>query len=302
MVKKILQVEEILIPLDGSKEAEGVLPYVRDLAPKFNSRVYILGVGIGRKTRRVNRLLEDYISRIVNELHAHNIKAEPVLLYGTAAEKILDFTAEKEIDLIIMATHGRSGMTRWWMGSVAEKVISEATAPVLLVRSKRRRTAGTADKLESIHKILAPLDGSDIGEVALPYVEAIATNSRATVNLVQVISPPGTVEANLLGGPDWRKFINAMRDAGESYLKSISERLGGKDITVTYEVLTGDPADKIVEYAAAKGVSLIAMSTHGRTGLARWVLGSVADKVLHGARIPILLVRSPKMVIVKPRG
>jgi nucleotide-binding universal stress UspA family protein len=302
MVKKILQVEKILIPLDGSKEAESVLPYVRNLAPQFNSRVYILGVGIGRKTRRVNRLLEDYVNRIVNELHVHNIKAEPVILYGTAAEKILDFTTEKEIDLIIMATHGRSGITRWWMGSVAEKVISEATAPVLLVRSKRRRTAGTADKLEPIHKILAPLDGSDIGEVALPYAEAISTTSRATVNLIQIISPPGTVEANLLGGPDWRKFINAMRDAGESYLKSIAERLSGKDIKVTYEVLTGDPADKIVEYATAKGANLIAMSTHGRTGLSRWVLGSVADKVLHGARIPILLVRSPKMVIVKPRG
>jgi nucleotide-binding universal stress UspA family protein len=302
MVKKILQVEKILIPLDGSKEAESVLPYVRNLAPQFNSRVYILGVGIGRKTRRVNRLLEDYVNIIVNELHVHNIKAEPVILYGTADEKILDFTTEKEIDLIIMATHGRSGITRWWMGSVAEKVISEATAPVLLVRSKRRRTASTADKLEPIHKILAPLDGSDIGEVALPYAEAIATTSRATVNLIQIISPPGTVEANLLGGPDWRKFINAMRDAGESYLKSIAERLSGKDIKVTYEVLTGDPADKIVEYATAKGANLIAMSTHGRTGLSRWVLGSVADKVLHGARIPILLVRSPKMVIVKPRG
>lgn len=303
MTKKILQIEEILIPLDGSKGAESVLPYVRDFAPKFNSRVYVVGVGIGRKTRRVNRLLEDYINRIVNELQAHNIKAEPVIRYGIAADKILDFTAEeKEIDLIIMATHGRSGVTRWWMGSVAEKVISEATAPVLLVRSKRRRTTGTTDKSDSIHKILAPLDGSDIGEVALPYAEAIATNSRATVNLLQVISPPGTVEASLLGGSDWRKFVKAMHDAGENYLKSVAERLSGKDIKVTYEVLTGDPADKIVEYAAEKGISLIAMSTHGRTGLARWVLGSVADKVLHGARIPILLVRSPKMVIVKPRG
>lgn len=297
-----MQIEDILIPLDGSKQAESVLPYVRDLAPKFNSRVHILGIGIGRKTRRVNRLLEDYIDRIVKELHTHNIKSEPVILYGSAADKILDFTAEKEMDLIIMATHGRSGISRWWMGSVAEKVISGATAPVLLVRSKRRRTTGTAVNLESIHKIIAPLDGSDIGEVALPYAEAIAIRSRATIHLVQVISPPGTVEANLLGGPDWRKFISAMHDAGENYLKSVAERLSGKDIKVTYEVLTGDPADKIVEYATARDASMIAMSTHGRTGLTRWVLGSVADKVLHGARIPILLVRSPRMVIVKPRG
>lgn len=298
----MLKVQEILIPLDGSTEAESVLPYLRDLAPKFGSRVHILGVGIGRKTRRVNRLIEDYINRTANKLHSDNIKAEPVIRYGVAADKILDFTAEKEIDLIIMATHGRSGITRWWMGSVAEKVISEATAPVLLVRSKRPSTTRATDKLNFTHKILAPLDGSDIGEAALPYAETIATNSRASVSLLQVISPPGTVEANLLGGPDWRKFVKAMHDAGENYLKSVAEGLSGRGVKVTYEVATGDPADKIVEYAEDKGINLIAMSTHGRTGVARWVLGSVADKVLHGARIPILLVRSPKMVIVKPRG
>jgi nucleotide-binding universal stress UspA family protein len=302
MAKNMLKVQEILIPLDGSTEAESVLPYLRDLAPKFGSRVHILGVCIGRKTRRVNRLIEDYINRTANKLHSDNIKAEPVIRYGVAADKILDFTAEKEIDLIIMATHGRSGITRWWMGSVAEKVISEATAPVLLVRSKRPSTTRATDKLNFTHKILAPLDGSDIGEAALPYAETIATNSRASVSLLQVISPPGTVEANLLGGPDWRKFVKAMHDAGENYLKSVAERLSGRGIKVTYEVATGDPADKIVEYAEDKGINLIAMSTHGRTGVARWVLGSVADKVLHGARIPILLVRSPKMVIVKPRG
>jgi nucleotide-binding universal stress UspA family protein len=301
MKKITMKIEEILVPLDGSKEAESVLPYIKELAPKFNSRVYILGIGIGRKARRVNRFLEDYIYRIVDELKVEKIKAEPIVLYGTAADKILDFTAEQETDLIIMTTHGRSGITRWWMGSVAEKVISEAAAPVLLIRSKRR-TISAAEKTGSFHKILAPLDGSDIGEVALPYAEAVAANSRATIDLVQVISPPGTVEANLLGGPDWRKFVTAMRDAGEDYLKNVADRLSGKNIKVSYEVLTGDPADKIVEYAAAKGASLIAMSTHGRTGLARWVLGSVADKVLHEARIPILLVRSPKMVLVKPRG
>ncbi|HEX7365423.1 MAG TPA: universal stress protein [Dehalococcoidia bacterium] len=299
MSKKLLQIDQILVPLDGSREAEGVLPFVRALAPKFSSRVFILGVGVGQRSRRVNRLLDEYINRIANELHSHGVKAEPVILYGNAADKILDFTAEKEADLVIMATHGRSGITRWWMGSVAEKVISEATAPVLLVRSKRSKTAQTSDKRAVIHKILAPLDGSDIGEVALPYAEAIAAKSTAAVNLLQVISPPGTVEANLLGGPDWSKFVKAMHDAGENYLKSVSERLNCREAKVTYEVLTGDPADKIVEYAAANGVSLIAMSTHGRTGIARWVLGSVADKVLHGARIPILLVRSPKMIVAK---
>ena len=298
----MLRLQKILVPLDGSEEAESVLPYLRDSAPRFGSHVHILGVGIGIKTRRVNQLLEDYIKGIANGFQGDNIKAEPIIRYGNAADKILDFAVEKKIDLIIMATHGRSGITRWWMGSVAEKVISEATSPVLLVRSKRPSKTGAAGKLHFLHKILAPLDGSDIGESALPYVETLAINSQASVDLLQIVSPPSTVESSLLGGPDWRNFIKAMHDAGENYLKSINSRLSDNGVKSTYEVVTGDPADKIVEYAEDKRISLIAMSTHGRTGLARWVLGSVADKVLHGARIPILLVRPPKMVIPKPRG
>jgi nucleotide-binding universal stress UspA family protein len=298
----MFQLQEILVPLDGSGEAESVLPYLRDLAPRFGSRVHILGVGIGKKTRRVNRLLEDYLKRTANNLHNDDIKAEPVMSYGVAVDKILDFAVEKKINLIIMATHGRSGIKRWWMGSVAERVISEATAPVLLVRGKRPGKTGTVSKPHSIHEILAPLDGSDIGEAALPYAETLAINSRASIKLLQVITPPGTVEASLLGGPDWRKFIKSMHDAGENYLKSVAEKLASKRVKSTYEVVSGDPADKIVEYAEGKTISLIAMSTHGRTGIARWVLGSVADKVLHSARIPILLVRSPKMIIPTPKG
>jgi nucleotide-binding universal stress UspA family protein len=298
MVKRMLQ--KILVPLDGSKEAENVLPYLRDLAPRLGSHVHILGIGIGRKTRRVNRLLEDYINRVAAGLHSNKIKAEPVILYGTAADKILDYTTEEECDLIIMATHGRSGITRWWMGSVAEKVISEAPIPVLLVRSRRHRKSTTAQR-SHFHKILAPLDGSDIGQAALSYVEILAIETGASVSLLQVISPPGSIEASVFGGPDWRRFIKAMHDAGENYLGGIAERLRGKGIKTTYEVLTGEPADRIVEYAEEKRVSLIAMSTHGRTGLARWVLGSVADKVLHEASMPMWLVRSPKMLVPRPK-
>ena len=115
-----------------------------------------------------------------------------------------------------------------------------------------------------------------------------------------MISPPGTIEASVLGGSDWRKFVKAMHDAAENYLGSIAERLGEKGIETTYEVINGDPADKIVGYVEDNNVDLIAMSTHGRTGLTRWVLGSVTDKVLHEAKVPMWLVRSPKMIIPRP--
>jgi nucleotide-binding universal stress UspA family protein len=298
----MLHLQKILVPLDGSREAESVLPYVRDLAPRFGSQVQVLGVGIGRKTRRVNRLLEDYLNGIAVRLRNDKINAEPVFSYGLAADKILDFAGTQDTALIIMATHGRSGITRWWMGSIAEKVISQAAAPVLLVRSKRPRKTDTVVKPHFLERILVPLDGSDIGEAALSYVEALAMKTGASIDLLQVVSLPSNLEASLLGGPDWRKFVKAMHDTGENYLKDMSKKLLDKKIKSTYEVTSGDPADKIVEYAEEKKTTLIAMSTHGRTGLTRWVLGSVADKVLHDARIPVLLVRSPKMVIRKPKA
>ncbi len=286
----------IIVPLDGSAVAESVLPYLRDLAPRFGSHVEVLGAGMGRKERRVNQLLADYTGRVAASLRGDNIEAESVLVYGTAADRILDYSAENDIDLIVMATHGRSGLTRWWMGSVAEKVISQSTTPVLLVPSKRPKKTEAGLKL-AFSKVLAPLDGSDIGQAALPHVETLATRTGASLSLLQVISPPGTVEASVLGGSDWRKFVKAMHDAADNYLAGMAKRLTEKGINATYEVLSGDPADRIVEYAEDKAVDLIAMSTHGRSGLARWVLGSVTDKVVHGARIPMWLIRSPRMII-----
>ena len=127
MTKRVLR--KILVPLDGSKTAEGVLPYVKYLAKRFGSEVEVLGVGIGRKDRRVNRLLGDYIESTASSLCDEKIETAPVIIYGSAAEKILGYSKQNDSDLIIMATHGRSGVTRWWMGSVTEKIVSKAITP-----------------------------------------------------------------------------------------------------------------------------------------------------------------------------
>lgn len=290
-----IRLQQILVPLDGSLEAECVLPYLRDLAPRFNAKVYILGVGIGQKTRRVNRLLEDYIAKITEELSEQGIKAEEAVLYGKAAESILDFAQSKKVDLITMATHGLSGMTRWWLGSVAEKVVSAASTPIMLVQAKRTEKHDAKSK-KAIERILVPLDGSELGQAALPYAEMLTLKTGAALDLLHIISPPGAIEASLLTGPDWIKLIQVLQKAGEEYLKEVIQQLAERGIKATYEVMTGEPADKIVQYAEEKKASLIAMSTHGRTGLARWVMGSVADKVVHGASMPVWLVRSSKVL------
>jgi len=299
MGKRMLN--KIVVPLDGSTTAESVIPYIKDLAPRFGSHVDIIGVGMGGRGRRVNCLLDDYIHSVTDDLRSTGIEGEAVLLFGSPADKILDYATQNDVDLIIMATHGRGGITRWWMGSVAEKIVSGALTPVLITRGKHRKKTEAVQTL-SFAKILIPLDGSDIGQAALTYAETLAEEIGASISLLQVISPPGAIEASVLGGSDWRRFVKAMHDAAEDYLNGIAEQLSKRGIETTCEVLSGDPADVIIEYAESNGISLIAMSTHGRTGLARWMIGSVTDKVLHGASIPMWLVRSPKMIIPVPKS
>jgi nucleotide-binding universal stress UspA family protein len=290
--------ENIIVPLDGSEKSKRILPYVRYLALKFRSNVHVLGIGVGSERRRVNRLLEQYINNISSHLSTENVEANPAVIYGRPADKLLTHIQENNFDLIIMATHGRGGITRWWVGSVAERIISEALPPVLLIRSNHDEANGMEEVTFS--NILTPLDGSDIGETALPHAEALASATGATIDLLHIIPPPGGVEAKLFGS-ELKKPVKAAHDSGENYLGDVAERLVKKGINTKYKVTTGDPASIIIEHAIEHKSRLIAMSTHGRSGIARWILGSVADKVLQKTAVPMWLVKSPKMIAARPR-
>lgn len=287
--------KKVLVPLDGSDESNSVLPYVIDLAKRFNSAIFVIGVGIGSKQRRVNHLLKEYINEICGRLRNENIDAKSVMTYGVPADEINAYAEKNNIDLITMATHGRGGITRWWIGSVAEKVICESIRPVLLVRSHQIDQTKAFNKV-TIKNIIAPLDGSDLGESALPNAEAIALATGASMLLLHIYTPPAGLEVNLFG-PDLKGILKSMSDSAEKYLHGIANDLINRGISTRCRVTSGDPADIIVEEAKKHPDCIIAMSTHGRSGIARWILGSVADKVLHEATIPIWLVRSPKMII-----
>ncbi|MDD5397622.1 MAG: universal stress protein [Dehalococcoidia bacterium] len=314
--------KKILVPLDGSTEAETVLPYVRDIAIRFDSEVYILGVGLGSKRRRVNQLLDNYVHHAVEHLQKnditcravllysdshqellnytevttreHEIKAKGRMLYGGPPESILAYSRDHHMNLIIMATHGISGLRRWWLGSVFEKVASRATVPVLGIHSKQVREMDR-DRKAAFKRILAPLDGSETGGAAMHDAEAIALKTGASIVLVHVLPAPHAIEARWLG-PEFTGFVKAMHDAGQKYLDKVDTRLSARGLDVKVRIVSGDPAGKIIEVAREEKADLIAMSTHGRSGIARWVLGSVADKILHESRIPMWLVR-PRQIV-----
>lgn len=313
---------KILVPLDGSIESETVLPYVRDLAIRFDSEVYILSIGIGSKKRRVNQLLEDYVQHVVERLQNNQINCRSVLVYsnsenepidfaqvvtekqdikvkgkvfyGGPAETILLYTQRHHVNLIIMATHGHSGLKRWWLGSVFEKVISQCTVPLLVIHSKHIREIDSEHRATFKH-ILAPLDGSETGESALHDTEEVAIKTGASITLLHVIPEPHAIEARFLGS-EFTNFVKAMHEAGEKYLTRTCNRLSEKGIKASYKIVYGDPAQQIIDIAAHDKNDLIALSTHGRSGIARFVMGSVADKVLHASRLPMWLVRPRKII------
>jgi len=180
---------------------------------------------------------------------------------------------------------------------VADKILQSASCPVLLIRAHKN----DEPRLESValKRILLPLDGSQLGESALPYVEELASKTHAEVLLLQIITPlerAVPIEGYTVHLAD---VYGDVLTHAKTYLSKVEQRFKQKGITVSYEVISGLPASAIIDYSHDKAVNLVAMSTHGRGGISRWVLGSVADKVLRGSGAPLLLVKASQVANAK---
>ncbi len=283
--------ERLMVALDGSESAELVLPYVEYLAREFKSEVDL--VGVCEQRDELERLLQVYLDRLASQMSGKGVVARPVILYGQPATEIIGYGEKNDIGMIIMAARGRSGITRWDLGSVADKVLKASTTPLLLIRTKLEEVRAKGQQL--IRKILVPLDGSKPGEAALPYAMALASGLKAEVLLLQVVSPappPMAPESYYAGYTS--EIMVAQQAEAENYLKALTTKLFAAGLSASHQVVVGTAADKILETMSKENISLIGMSTHGRTGLGRWVYGSVAGKILSAAPIPVLLVRARK--------
>jgi len=302
----------MLVPLDGSELAEVAFTYAKNLACSLRgTEVILLHVyspeesGLVPKHRAYIEQAADTIRRQSERVQetgvqsrARAIKALGGLAMGNPAEEILRYADMNDIDLILMATHGRSGISRWATGSVAYKVLRASKVPVWLVR------AGIAeeiieDKLPS-RTILIPLDGSKLAESVLPHVEALAkqwADGKVEVVLLRVCQPPVVSSDYPSDMPlSWEEHVELetakCKLVAGPYLAEIEKRLKEAGLKVHQEVPLGKPAEAIIDYALSNRVSLIAMITHGRSGISRWAYGSVAEEVMLGAFTPVLLVKS----------
>lgn len=293
--------ETILVPLDGSGAGQIVLPYVEEIAARIKADVILVSVS-DAKAGDIDHLYRSYLENIKSEVQSQltaygagdDVKVYEEVLLGEPANEILRYADESKVSLIIMASRGASGRGPWLLGNIAAKILRAAHMPVLLVRSPVSASALLQKRV--INRILVPLDGSKVGEAALPRTETLAKALGAEIILFQVIEPlairAAAYDANspyIIAHDDERE-----RASAQTYLATIAKAIQEKGLTVSVALGAGYPADQIIDYARANNIDLIAMSTHGRTGIGRWVFGSVTDKVLHAGDTAILIVRAAK--------
>lgn len=293
--------ERILVPLDGSSAGQIVLPYAAEIAAKLGSEIMLVSVSES-KTIDIDHLYFSYLERIMGQVQSElkDYEAREVskvysdVLMGNPADEILRYANESNASLIIMASRGSSGRGPWLLGNIAAKVLRAMGRPVLLIRKSANREALQQKNL--IKKILLPLDGSRVGEAAIPVTEALAQALGAELVLFQVIEPVVTTfEIPEASAPYPMAMVDETRKTSIiAYLDGVGKQLKEKGLNISSVIGSGSPADQIVDYAGANAIDLIAMSTHGRSGIGRWVFGSITDKVLHAGDTAVLVVPAVK--------
>ncbi len=293
--------DKILIPLDGSAAAEIVLPYVEEIAARSGAEIHLVSV-LAEMDSSTDAALREYLdglsARLEAEIDSFDPKEETSLrqtvLTGKPATEIIQYADINEISLIAITASGKSGDGPWLLGNISSKILRGITRPVLLVRAPAAEEP--IAKRSLIKKVLVPLDGSELGESAIPQVEALAKALDFDIVLLHVMEPvitaamPGLASVTI---PSAKEEAKRETESLE-YLEEMEAKLRSSGLNTSSELRSGSAAEEIITYAEENNIDLIAMSTHGRSGIGRWVFGSVTDKVLHAGDVPVLTVRASK--------
>jgi nucleotide-binding universal stress UspA family protein len=285
---------KILVALDGSALAERALPPALLLAEKMAASLTLLRVvtappaslelGLEEKLCRSRRAeAAAYLEAVGAKAQPAAVEITTAVLSGGAAKSIVHYAEAQRVDLIVLCSHGRSGLGRWVLGSVTSRVLRKAPCSVLVIR------ANAPVAVFSEKRLLAPLDGSPLAEQALPPALAIAQAVSAEVTLLSVLFSLGELAPALyqhhLDRITAEEQIDRVR-----YLARVSAAGKARGIPVTTAVAAGPAAERIISYAGRHAVDLIVMCSHGRSGAAHWAYGSVTEKVLQGAPCATLVV------------
>jgi len=301
----------ILVPLDGSRLAESVLPVALFFAEKFDATILLFHAieRDARETIHGERHLsepaeaEAYLdeitarlarrsttltmqSNVVIEKHVHTVQQADV------ARGIIEHCAKYQVDLVVLCVHGRGGWRAVIVGNIAQQVAARGTTPVLFVNPARALDT----RAYECRKILLPLDGTPIHEPALPVAAEIARVCGAAVRLVSVVPTVSTLSAERAGAgmllPSTMAEVLELAQRGAvEYLQDVVKQLTAEGLPVTAEVARGDITPAILDAAKRASADLVVLATHGRTTMDAFWSGSVTPKVLAQSHVPVLLVR-----------
>lgn len=293
--------DKVLVPLDGSPQAEEALPYAKAIGRDEGTSITLYHVVdletlerhdpdhapfIEQMLMRAETRARDYLHSLQTNSLSVVPRTDVKLGTGPAAKTIVDDAVSGGYDVIAMSTHGRSGLERWVLGSVADKVLHSTTLPLLLVHPGEP-TPTQAPEV-TLRRVLVPLDGSELAEQAIPYAIELAKRLNVHIELLRVV--------RYQMGAGFGLYVEdpsgMLEEAVKSYLSEIEKQVREKGVQTSANVLWGFPGARVVDAAQAEPGTIVVMSSHGRSGVGRWVLGSIADKIVRSADVPVLIVHS----------
>ena len=294
----------ILVALDGSRLSENVLPYTRFLAKRLQISVTLLRVASpqpqnpmstaermlpGDAAADASRTFCDYLKKVADSFPKPST-VDCIVAVGDPAEVIVDRAGTDIGTLIIMGTHGISGVRRWLLGSVAVKVLQMTINPLLLVRGGHALKTIEAP----FNRVVVPLDGSTLAEKVLPHVSDMAARLDLAIVLLRVCSMPLVYRDSQRYYPPYPdQLLETMKQQANRYLEQKAAQLKTAGLgQVSCACLEGDGAEQIIDFARKIPGSFIAMSTHGRSGIARLILGSITGRVVRHSSEPVLIIRA----------
>jgi nucleotide-binding universal stress UspA family protein len=302
--------QTLLVPLDGSPLGERALPVARAIALAGNAPVHLVHVHapndsiyiegmpvIDASLHSLNKQHEQaYLEAVARQFSAEaQLPITVAVLDDPVAAALMEYAVAHNVDLIVVTSHGHGGIERAWLGSVVDALIRHSHLPVLVVRPQDNQTRQS----DTFQRIVLPLDGARLTEQIIPFATALGRPMQAVYTLLHVVNPSVRASSAFTIVPpsdadDEVEIMVQWVRAAEQYLHTVAKRLRSDGIEVDTRVAVHrQPAVAILEDARQHGSDLIALSRHGHAGLARLLLGSVADKVVRGADVSVLLYRPP---------
>lgn len=291
----------ILVPLDGSPGSEQAVALAATIALRTHATVRLVHVHLPQHIYIIGAMPildtpadhqqreqeQSYLTAVASRLRDQDIEVRTSVCDGSITAALRTYAAQHAVDLVVMTTHGRSGVSQLWFGSVADQLVRALPMPILLLHPTSDIPADQAPP--ALHHILIPLDGSELSEDCIEHALALGAMMEARYTLLHVVELPPTGYSEFSTSALSEHARAAASHAATSYLDQVAGRLCERAPDMHIAVTTGRPSKLIPAYAKEHDVDLIAMSTHGRSGFARWYFGSVTTSVLRTNTTPLLI-------------